>query len=467
MAGLLSSGSALTGLLAPIVAQATVGARQGMIPAAQARPTPAPVQEHRVNPLRVALSTLISGTNPFDAYDQERLRPQREASVRNRLQVEQGLLSMFGPQTGAPATAGGLPQAGGAAPRNGLPSLRDVGPQLAAAQVLGIEGIGGLVNLLKETSPDIDVVNGVGYDRNDAGNVGRRIGTNLANNGQFAYDPNDSENANRFFPDVPEGAEPVYDRQGNVIGVRAVSGAIDYLGARQRATSDANNASQASYASAISGGQAAGQAPYQVETVVGPDGAPVTMSRATLLGGGGNVGQTPAQAVVAEGNARNQVGALEDARVRSAAANRILPQLDKMEDLLADINSGFGANARTGLDRVAASLPLGPFNDDAQRRASATQTFQNEARQVVSGILPLFGANPTEGERKYAEAMSGADVTYTPEALAEGIRLARDRARRSQQTYDQLRNQTNGQNQGSVTPDQARAILRARGVPGY
>jgi len=305
---------------------------------------------------------------------------------------------------GAPAVNSG---------QGALPSLRSVAPALMAAAGAGID-VGDYVNILDKSQ------------------------LNLANNGQFTYDPADPNNANRFFPDIPEGAQPVYDAQQNVIGTRALDGSIQYLGQRTRAESDARNASQASYAGAISGAQAAAQAPYQIETVTGPDGAPIVTSRANLLAQGGITGQTPAQAVVAEGNARNQVAALEDARNRASAANRILPQLDNMERLLGDINSGFGANVRTGADRLMASLPLGSLNDDAQRRASATQTFQGEARQVVSGILPLFGANPTEGERKYAEQMSGADVTYTPEAIQEGIRLARARAQREQQRYEQM-----------------------------
>jgi hypothetical protein len=102
-----------------------------------------------------------------------------------------------------------------------------------------------------------------------------------------------------------------------------------------------------------------------------------------------------------------------------------LPTLDNMERLLPDVIAGYGADQRLDLARATAGV-----NADARRRAAATQTFQNEARQVVSGILPMFGANPTEGERKYAEQMSGADVNYTPEALQEGINLARARAAR-------------------------------------
>jgi hypothetical protein len=102
-----------------------------------------------------------------------------------------------------------------------------------------------------------------------------------------------------------------------------------------------------------------------------------------------------------------------------------------MEAMLPDVIAGFGSDARIAAARALAATG----NEDAQRRVAATATFQNEARQLVASILPMFGANPTEGERKYAEQMSGADVSYTPETLQEGIRLARERVARDEAAY--------------------------------
>jgi hypothetical protein len=139
------------------------------------------------------------------------------------------------------------------------------------------------------------------------------------------------------------------------------------------------------------------------------------------------------------------VGAVEQARIRSSAANRLLPELAQMEQLLPDVIAGFGADVRLNADRAMAAMG----NEDATRRVTATQTFQNLARQTVASILPLFGANPTEGERRYAEQMSGADVSYTPESLQEGIRLARDRARRERDAYEGMQGGSGG---GSPRP---------------
>lgn len=402
------------------------------------------LQRPRVNGARVALRTLFSGVDPFTAYDEERLRPQREAAEMARLQsetqVRQNLLSVFGGQSGGASQPSGQPQSPSA---NGLPAWNAVAPILAQAQLAGIDGLDGLISVLDKSRPNVEIgPDGTPYDSNDPSVLNRRFANRTNING-FVTDLNNPENEGVYRPDLAEGQEPVYNNQGRIVGVRNLDGSVQSEAARVRAVSDAQNASGTSYAGARESAVRSAAAPYQFVDVVGPNGEPMKVA-ASQIAGGAITGQSPVQAVIGEGNARNQVAALEDARNRSSAANRILPQLANMESLLGDINSGFGANARTTADRVAAALPLGSLNDDAQRRASATQTFQNEARQVVSGILPLFGANPTEGERNYAERMSGADVTYTPQALREGIRLARARATREQQNYNRLQAETGG-----------------------
>lgn len=72
-------------------------------------------------------------------------------------------------------------------------------------------------------------------------------------------------------------------------------------------------------------------------------------------------------------------------------------------------------------------------NEDATRKVKATETFINQGRVLVADMIKTFGANPTEGERKYAERMSGADAQLNPETLREGIRLQRARINRDLQ----------------------------------
>ena len=276
----------------------------------------------------------------------------------------------------------------------------------------------------RNVSPDIQVApDGTTFNASDPTSLNRRF-ANRENVNNFIVDTNDPANEGLYLPDLQPGEEPVYDQNRNIIGVRNMNGAIEALGARERATADASNASRASYAGVTAGAEAAARAPYQFVNVQSPTGAPTTMSAASAAGQVFQ-GQTPADAIRAEGAARGEVEAETARRTRASAAMRVLPTLDNMERLLPDVIAGYGADQRLDLARATAGV-----NADARRRAAATQTFQNEARQVVAGILPMFGANPTEGERKYAEQMSGADVNYTPEALQEGINLARARAAR-------------------------------------
>ena len=284
----------------------------------------------------------------------------------------------------------------------------------------------GEIQMRMATPPEINIAvgpDGTPYNTNDPSTLNRRF-RNVENINGFLVDMNDPNAVGAYRPDLQPGEEPVYNQAGDIVGARNLAGVIEALGARERATADASNASRASYAGVTAGAEAAARAPYQFVNVQSPTGAPTTMSAASAAGGVFQ-GQTPADAIRAEGLARGEVEAANNRRTRASAALRVLPTLDNMERLLPDVISGFGAEQQLGIARATAGV-----NADARRRASATQTFQNEARQVVAGILPMFGANPTEGERKYAEQMSGADVTYTPEAIQEGINLARARAAR-------------------------------------
>ncbi len=124
-----------------------------------------------------------------------------------------------------------------------------------------------------------------------------------------------------------------------------------------------------------------------------------------------------------------------------------------MEALLPDVIAGPGAAQRLGVARALGAAG----NKDAQRRAAATEVFQMEGRQVVSQIIGSFGTNPTEGERSYAERMAGADVTVTPQALQEGLRLARSRAMR-----DMAGSPSGGTSQAQGKPSREALLAEAR-----
>lgn len=314
----------------------------------------------------------------------------------------------------------------------GLPSLQQAAPALLGAMRAGVD-IGDYVALLDKTGPDMAVDNGVAYDRRNI-QPGQRIGVNLSNINGHAIDMQDPANANRFVPQVGEGQRLLYDERGNPV-IQNIDGYTQAIAQTTGAKSAAESASSA---------------PYQLNTVMGPDGRTVTASRAQILGGGPIYGQSAADREYDVVSARNRAEQEDKREDRASAAVRMLPTLDRMESLLPDIISGQGADWRRAGARFAGTF-MG--NEDAARRAASTEVFQNEARQVVSQIIGTFGANPTEGERKYAEQMAGADVNLTPQALAEGIRLARARAQRD----------IAAQNGGGDRAARAREILRQRG----
>ena len=359
-----------------------------------------------------------------------------DALLSGPLPAPQGPAMAAAPMPAAPQAMPAAPQA---MPAASAPARNPLGPtpqeialirQAAQSgdpgQLAWAQQTWGEIQMRMATPPEIDIAvapDGTTYNRLDPASINRRF-ARVENINGFLRDLNDPNNVGTYLPDLQPGEEPVYGPNGNIVGVRNIDGSIEALGARERATADAANASRASYAGVTAGAEAAARAPYQFVNVQSPTGAPTTMSAATAAGQVFE-GQSPAEAIIAQETARNQVAAAETQRVRASAAMRVLPTLDKMEELLPDVITGFNADLELQTARATAGM-----NPTARRRATATQTFQNEARQVVSGILPMFGTNPTEGERKYAEQMSGADVSYTPEALQEGINLARARAAR-------------------------------------
>lgn len=388
--------------------------------------------------LGAAMASMGNGGDPSAMFGVSKMIQQRQAQAQ-RSEAEQDLhRGLFGgrrteQQLDLGALASGdlgmtdTEMSQQAPPRQGLPSLRDAAPMLLQAQRAGLD-IKDYITLLDKAGPDMAVENGVAYDRRNI-QAGQRLGVNLSNVNGHMIDTQDPGNANRFVPQVGEGQRLLYDSQGNPV-IQNIDGYTQAIGGRERAVSDARNASTASYAGvtaeASAAGQGRGAAPYALETITGPDGSPITTSRAQILQGGPIYGQSPAEQAYAVDSAKNQAEQEDRREERASAAVRMLPTLDRMEQLLPEVIAGVGADWRQTGARVLGSLG----NREAAARASATEVFQNEARQVVAQIIGTFGANPTEGERKYAEQMAGADVNLTPQALAEGIRLARARAYR-------------------------------------
>ena len=272
--------------------------------------------------------------------------------------------------------------------RRGVPTLRDVGPEV------------------------FDLI-GSGADARQYVDTLDKMGPKLSNMNGWAVDERDSGNAGKYFGDAPtKGAEPLLDQRGNHVGWKLMDGTMEALG-------------KAAYAEAY--GKGRGGAPWEMVDVPDASGATRKMFKDDARAMGSDFrGQSPADAIRANAAATGE-GEREQARqARVATADRQLDVLNNMEKLLPDVISGFGADAKLQGYRALAATG----NAGASRKVMATETFLNQGRELVQETIKSFGANPTEGERKFAERMSGADAELNPATLQEAIRLRRERIQR-------------------------------------
>lgn len=268
----------------------------------------------------------------------------------------------------------------------------------------------------------------VGYDMRDIMDIVKARQPHVVfGPDNVAYDDKDPRIAGRRVVSVDKGEVAGTDAMGNPT-VGLAPGKAD---------------AAATLAGAVTGAQEGAKSAYDVIDVPDGRGGTIKMPRAAYLtaigqgkaGGATGLGYTPPAAklagdkVYAEETARGEVGRQQAGLDRVAAAGKQLSALDEMEALLPDVIAGFGSDIRLQTARAMAAAG----NEDAKRQVAATETFINQGRVLVASIIKTFGANPTEGERKFAEKMSGADAELNPQTLAEGIRLQRLRIARDLQ----------------------------------
>lgn len=352
-------------------------------------------QQRKAQGLAQLQQILAGQTQPLNAGN-----PSVESMVAGQMTGAEGAPSL------AQVTARPMPK---------MPSLRDgrTPAQLLALAASNPDEVGLAMKMMEANAPHVKVgPDGTTYDEGDPGALNRTF-ANPTNINGWIKDVNDPKNRNAYVPKIDDGAVPLFDGAGNVVAQRLLDGTIQ---------------NRAALAGAEAGAKAAGEAPYEFINVPTASGAPQTMSRAQAVGGV-FTGQSPAEAIRAEGQARGEVDRATSLQARAATAGRQLSALDTMEDLLPDVIAGFGADMKLQAARAMAATG----NEDATRKVKATETFINQGRVLVADMIKTFGANPTEGERKYAERMSGADAQLNPETLREGIRLQRARINRDLQ----------------------------------
>jgi hypothetical protein len=275
----------------------------------------------------------------------------------------------------------------------------------------------GEIQMRMATPPEINIAvgpDGTPYNTNDPASLNQRF-RRVENVSGFLRDLNDPNNVGTYVPDLQPGEEPIYGSNGNIVGVRNIDGSIEALGQRTRATSDAQNASRASYAGLEAGAVAAAQSPYQVERVMGPNGETITIPRSDLLASGGMRGQTPAEAITAEGAARRDVATADVTAQRSREAPERVRRYEEALALIPKAITGFGADARVAAARLAAASG----NQDARDAVAATEVYQNLIGRDIGPIVRdmVGSANISNSDRELATRIAGGDTNITPQAL--------------------------------------------------
>jgi hypothetical protein len=189
-------------------------------------------------------------------------------------------------------------------------------------------------------------------------------------------------------------------------------GARNAIGAVQRAQADATNASQASYAEAISGGQERGKAPFTPDNREDESGAPVYGVVADRLNGGGGrgprSGAAPGLRGQTPGDKEYSTNVGKDAAARYqgyvAAGQTAQGQLDnyrRIDQLLGDFEGGKFAGATTALASAANSLgfKVDPKLGNKQAADALTQQIALSLHSQLPG--PMSNA-----DRDYLNNMS-------------------------------------------------------------
>jgi hypothetical protein len=156
-----------------------------------------------------------------------------------------------------------------------------------------------------------------------------------------------------------------------------------------------------------------------VMTVTNPDGSQSYVSRADVLRHGGQAGRSPEQAAYmaerTKANAATYQGALES----SANANHQLNNIDRMESLLNDLDTGKGEQALMGLASIGEQIgiKIDPKLGDKQAvqalanqlaigmRQPGTGTMTDKDMDVFLQSVPSLQNTP-DGNRKIMQTMA-------------------------------------------------------------
>jgi hypothetical protein len=300
-----------------------------------------------------------------------------------------------------------------------MPTLRDVAPLLGRAVMSGVPGAKDLMELLDKTAPQMDVVNGVAYDKRGTP-AGTKIGVNGANINGFAVDMQDANTIGKYFGEAPaKGARPVYDRAtGKQTGWEMTPGAAEAI---------------ATVAGAEAGGKAAATSGYEMVEIPLANGQKITMPKAqalALMSGGGSpalpglgVAQSPAEAKAAELAATT---AAERAAITPKARAALDSQARTTDLVLNKIGEAIGKVGRNtaGINSLRAIIPGSQAKDLSTTLDTIKANVGFDKLAEMRANSPTGGALGSVSEKENAllqSVLGSIDQGQTPEQLKSNL----------------------------------------------
>lgn len=192
-------------------------------------------------------------------------------------------------------------------------------PALAArAQALGVP-ISNVLDILKAQQPDVAYDRGYGYNRKTGAPVGA------------------------FHADVGEGRMAILGPDGNPTRIQNIDGYTRSLAEAEAAKTGAQEGAKAAFvygnARNQARGSAEGSAPYDFINVPGPNGQPMTISKAQAAGGMFE-GQTPADAAYGNDIAKAAATQFQGLQTAGQNATKKIATYQQLGKLLQDVDGG-------------------------------------------------------------------------------------------------------------------------------
>jgi len=255
----------------------------------------------------------------------------------------------------------------------------DILRNIAAAQIAGLDTT-DLVSAYTATKPKLTNVNGMMVDTENPANAGM------------------------FVPDLGEGQEPLYDKDGKIAGVRNLSGSIQSIAEVEKAKTTATETAKAA----------------QEIVTVNVNGTPTQMTRAQAVaqfggqpagptgqGGAGTapagfgVGQSPGQIEAQKIDYTAGAKLINDAATNIQSAKQTVNQMKQAIGFVRDLDPNKFTGASIQVAGVLRSLGINPPN--IEKLVQSGEGFKILRTQYVLPMVKQLGTNPSNTDFKIVD----------------------------------------------------------------